>query len=661
LIRNSIASVALLALLLKTAISLTDPAHYFKIRVIDRATRRGVPLVELRATNDSRWITDSNGIVAFDDEGLMGRKVFFSISSHGYTYPKDGFGFSGVALDAKPGGSATIELDRQNIAERLYRITGEGIYRDSLMVGEPVPLRLPQLNGGVMGQDTVEVTPYHGKLYWFWGDTNRSDYPLGNFHTSGATSQEPSGGGLNPSAGIDLTYFTDSSGFCKAMLPNKEPGPVWIGGLCTVLDSQRNERLLCNYARMKGLGDVQERGLALFDDEREVFEPINSLDIKDPQCPLGHPVQVDVLGVSYVYSAISDSDPIPGVRVLRDLKHVTDPGAYEAYTCLAPGSRYNGTKSTVDRNADGTIRYAWKPATAAVTWKQQQELIHAGKLKSDEALIQLRDVDTGKVIQPAGGSVFWNRYLHKWVMIFGQLSGSTSLLGEIWYSAADTPTGLWVYARKIVTHNNYTFYNPAQDPFFNQSGGKEIFFEGTYTRTFSDNKDPTPRYDYNQIMYRLSLDDPRLMLPSPVYAIESKTSVEYCLGGSLAWGTAAGHIQGIPFFAMPAPVGSELLIPLYEVNTSTGLRLVAGATNPQERQSPLAYVVSTRRAQFEASVLEPLYEYRKSNGSWVYSTNPALKTDGIVRSPEPICRVWPNPMTFLPLDWSDHSHSNTHK
>ena len=35
-------------------------------------------------------------------------------------------------------------------------------------------------------------------------------------------------------------------------------------------------------------------------------------------------------------------------------------------------------------------------------------------------------------------------------------------------------------------------------------------FEGTYTTSFTDNKIKTPRYEYNQILYRLDLDDPAL-------------------------------------------------------------------------------------------------------------------------------------------------------
>src|SRR3954466_7054604 len=96
-------------------------------------------------------------------------------------------------------------------------------------------------------------------------------------------------------------------------------------------------------------------------------------------------------------------------------------------------------------------------------------------------------------------------------------AGGTSYLGEVWFAEADTPLGPWVYARKVVTHEKYSFYNPKQHPFFDQDGGRVIYFEGTYTTGFSGNTDPTPRYDYNQVMYRLDLADGRLNLPVAVY------------------------------------------------------------------------------------------------------------------------------------------------
>ena len=106
----------------------------------------------------------------------------------------------------------------------------------------------------------------------------------------------------------------------------------------------------------------------------------------------------------------------------------------------------------------------------------------------------------------------WNDYRQKWIMIAVQIGGS-SLLGEVWYSEADQPQGPWPLACKIVTHKDYSFYNPRHHPYFDQSGGRLIYFEGTYADTFSGAKFPTPRYNYNQVMYRLDLADPRLKLP----------------------------------------------------------------------------------------------------------------------------------------------------
>jgi len=82
----------------------------FRIEVVDDESGRGVPLVELRTVNQIRFVTDSNGIVAFDEPGLLGKRVFFHVKSHGYEYPKDGFGNPGVALATEPGGSARIEI-----------------------------------------------------------------------------------------------------------------------------------------------------------------------------------------------------------------------------------------------------------------------------------------------------------------------------------------------------------------------------------------------------------------------------------------------------------------------------------------------------------------------------------------------------------------------
>ena len=126
--------------------------------------------------------------VSIDDPGLAEQELYFFVSSHGYEMAADGFGMRGVRLRVEPGKTATVNIRRAQLAERLYRVTGEGIYRDTLLVGRAAPLRQPLVNAQVAGCDSVQNAVYQGRLFWFWGDTNRLSYPLGNFHASGATS-----------------------------------------------------------------------------------------------------------------------------------------------------------------------------------------------------------------------------------------------------------------------------------------------------------------------------------------------------------------------------------------------------------------------------------------------------------------------------------------
>ncbi len=79
-----------------TTPSWTDDAapasRYFRIRAIDATTGRGIPLVELETVNSILFVSDSAGLVAIDEPGLMGQSVFFHVRTHGYEFAKDGFG-----------------------------------------------------------------------------------------------------------------------------------------------------------------------------------------------------------------------------------------------------------------------------------------------------------------------------------------------------------------------------------------------------------------------------------------------------------------------------------------------------------------------------------------------------------------------------------------
>ena len=566
----------------------------FEILVVDQENGRGVPLVELRTVNSAAWWTDSAGLVAFDETGLMGVEVFFHVQSPGYVYPIDGFGNRGVKLRPVPGGSATIKLRRMNVAERLYRITGEGIYRDSVRLGRPVPTRQPLLNGLVMGQDTVIATPYRDKIYWFWGDTDRVSYPLGNFAASGATSELPGRGGLDPGAGLDLNYFVDATGFSKPMCPDFGPGLHWIESVMTVPDEKGVERLVARVASQKGLVPAYAWHQAVFNDDTMIFESKVRWELTESH-DSSHPFRATVNGVDYLYL-------YPNFRVPRRLDSLSNLSCYEALTCVAGEGKLPAASAVVDRDAAGRPRYTWKPGAVRLDSGRLRQLISAGKLKPEEGWMHLHDIETGEPIPAGRGSVAWNEFRRRWVMLV------SAQPGEIWFAEADTPAGPWAYARRVVSHGDYNFYNPTQHAFFDQEGGRVIYFEGTYTAAFSGAKAKTPRYDYNQIMYRMTLDDPRLGLPAPVYRMrggDGKT--RYALGERLAETQEWARVSEAAFFAVPPTRPRAGLVPVYAVSRDGHTVLEAGAPAGSNRNlEPLFHALPGTAVAAAKSL----------NGSW---------------------------------------------
>jgi hypothetical protein len=284
----------------------------FVIRVVDAETGRGVPLVELRLRDESFYYTDSNGVAAITEPWLFGGHAFFTMQSHGYENDEG-------ALRVVSGGKEQIKIKRRNIAERLYRITGAGIYRDSLIAGISVPLKHPLLNGKVVGQDTAVAVPYAGKIYWIWGDTFGPNHML--FSVSGATSELPGKGGLDPDVGVNLTYFTGSDGFSKPMLPLPRKGLVWIEGLLTTRDPSGRERLVATYTRQQQLGKADERGVAVFDDARQQFVVLKHWSGAGREHVSSHPARVMDNGRAYWYL-------YPNLRVPDDWHAIQDPSRW---------------------------------------------------------------------------------------------------------------------------------------------------------------------------------------------------------------------------------------------------------------------------------------------------------------------------------------------
>jgi len=595
------------------------PSAWFAIRVVDAETGRGVPMVELETVNHLRFYTDSHGTVAFREPGLMDRQIFFHVRSHGYEFPKDTYDYRGVRLKTTAGTEAVLKLKRLNIAERLYRVTGAGIYRDSHLLGRGAPIERPLLNGSVFGSDSVVTAIYRGRLHWFWGDTNRPSYPLGNFHVPFATSQLPGQGGLDPGLGVDLTYAVGKNGFAKeaARMPGK--GPTWIDGLVVLPDENQRPRLLAQYVKIKATLAVYERGAVQFDDERQQFGHRVTFPKDAPLFPHGHPFlhRADD-GHEYVYFA----GGLPMVRVRATLASYLDPSQYETHTFLRAG-----TETEVQRNPDGSLKLKWRRGLPKLSLKQVRQLIADGKIAAGESRIHLVDVETAKQVLTQHGSVYWNDHRQRWVMVISQSFGS-SMLGEIWFAEAARPEGPWAYARKIVTHNDYSFYNPKQHPYFAKDGGRTLFFEATYTSSFSGNKHPTPLYDYNQVMYRLPLDDPRLNLPVPVY--------EQPGDAGPAWSMVRHGDAASRFFALPKLAKGTVAI---GQDKKTG-RLVRLA-----KAADALFHAAADPAALGQNYLVPLYEWtRTSQDQAVYSYGTKPPANGNWhRSAKPLGHVWPLP------------------
>lgn len=615
--------MTLAAGLLSSTLWASSPNRPFAIQVVDEATQRGVPLVELETISHVRFWTDSDGWIAINDADLLGKKVWFAVRSHGYEAAKDGFGMQGQAFQLEPGGQGTLKLKRINLAERLYRATGSGIYRDSVLLDRKPPIAHPLGAAGVVGCDSVMAAIYQGKCFWFWGDTSRAEYPLAaNFHISGATTSLPQEGGLDPAVGMNFDYFVGPDKRVRGMAEMPGEGPTWISAV-TVLQEPGRERMLAGYVKIRNQLESYQWGFVEWNDKAERFEKVASFE-KRPQLflePQTHTfVKREPDGQEYIYF----TNPLPLTRVKADARAFVDPTQYEGYTCLKAGTLPE--ERQLDRGPDGKLRYAWKANTPKLTQKDQALLVKAGVLKPEEALLALRDAESGREVYAHSGSVYWNDYRKRWILITVELNGESSLLGEVWFAEADEPTGPWVYARKIATHDKYSFYNPKQHPFFDQEEGKTIYFEGTYTHTFSGNPVATPRYDYNQMMYRLDLSLPALNLPVAFYGDGE--------ADALASRSSGATSEPVAFFALERAGAQTVAI------VRNDGRLQVRAAN--DTSEPLFHALPDEEPAPRTTT--PLYEYvHGDTGKRLYKTDADWSAAGYKRTARAICRIWKNP------------------
>ncbi len=429
----------------------------FRINVVDRETKWPVPLVEFRTINQLRFVSDNAGVIAIDSPELMQQEMWFYVIGQGYEVPADGFGYRGLRLIPIEGRTARIEVTRTAIAKRVGRLTGVGLFVESQKFGE----YLDEPESQVFGCDSVQLANYKQKLFWAWGDTNVGAYPLGIFSMTGATTSLRPFDSLEPPLRPRFKPFLNKAGRLRGITAISGSGPTWLTGYVSLPDEKGTERLVAFYRKIKPPLDVYETGLCVWNDSTSNFERLKTTWVAGSGLPKpslaedGHPVfWTDETGQRWLFFG----NPFPRVKLPATFEAWQEPDSWK--TVLAPTSLLAGVN---DRK-----------------------------------------------ITPQSGSIAWNEYRKRWVAVFVQKGGEGSFLGDLWYAESESPIGPWGPATKILSHENYTFYNPRLYPEFNANDGRVLLFEGTYTATFANSPEKTPRYDYNQILYRLDLDDPKL-------------------------------------------------------------------------------------------------------------------------------------------------------
>ena len=624
------------------------PQQYFRISVVDQASGRGVPCVCLRTVDRVEYWTDSAGEAAIYEPELMGRTVFFYVESYGYSYPTNALGVAGVQLVAEPGGHAVVKIDRENIAERIYRCTGEGIYRDSELLGLPTPAIQEAGKEPVVGQDGGLMLPFRGKFLWSWGDTVGANFPLGVFKGVGATSDFPEDGGLDPDVGVRYHYFRDAKGGVRAMV-NVDAPIVWPMAPRLAVDKDGHEHLLMNYSQ----GYEPHGGILEFDEPSGHFRRVGDLP---PGSPFPYLCSA-VLHYRQQGREYFGFGPWGAVRSGTDLASNLDSRTWQYFTCLKTGATLKDGAGAFDRDADGALRWAWRTNAHILTDAEQAQLVREGTLRPEERWYRPVDVNTGADCLIHDGTVHWNAYRGRWICLRTQNFGD-SMVGEVLYFEGDTPLGPWCFCQKVVTHakgpkDTYGFYSVKQQPEFDKDGGRVVYFEGAFSQAFGARPVPIPRYDYNELMYKLDLADPRLFLPVPVYAMGDDASDLRTLRDI----ERKSRIGGIVCFAPDRPRAGT--VPVFAWGTDAGKTLLSW-DKPARQAARVAFYAlpaeDTALSNAPPSMTVLLYQYRRvTTGQTLYSTEAALAKAGYVRQAKPVCRVWRMPLRFnsfqVATDW----------
>lgn len=407
-----------------------------------------------------------------------------------------------------------------------------------------------------MGQDSLLAVVYKGKAYWFFGDTecpagprNTDCQHYGKF-TVGATSCVP---GVDAGCTIPPTlhYFTSEDSRApggmaddgrpdEALLQSWNPdgfvhpkamiaGPVnerydfntWVGTTAVIREGDE-ERMYTSYTQPQAGG---ASGLARWDDDAEVFVPVGN---PQPEPGIQWVMKQRPEDGNFIYWA----NPFVESRFPATFEGIENSSEVENFSPCSPDPNVGCTQPM------NSSSWGWKKGVPALGPNDERELIKKGLLSAADARMQVFDSRTSKPIDGflARGSVAWNSHRQKYILLADQQAemaigaGTGSRYGEIWYCEAPAMTGPWGACTKVVSHKKTgtSCYNPLQLTFMDEHDGQVVYIACTFTSMWSAEAPGTPttadsfgcqfdeyggvdcavavpRYEYNNLVYRLDL------------------------------------------------------------------------------------------------------------------------------------------------------------
>ncbi|MBL9113624.1 MAG: hypothetical protein JNJ83_01360 [Verrucomicrobiaceae bacterium] len=440
------------------------------VQVVDETSGRGIPMVVLSANNGATWVTDNAGWACVDEPDLQGQPIYLTAVSPGYVYPKDSAGFSGTEVKVEAGGTVVLKMMRTDLAERMARLTGTGLYRDSKALGKDIAIAAH--TPPPLARQSNALTELHrGEVCWLWQEAEQMTHPGQRLAVTGTKSRLAS-----PPSALAMEQWSPTPA-PQTLLP--VPGAPWVvvDGLVSVPDADGNARLVAHYI-IQGKDTAKvEHGLAELNEEG-LFDRIVVLgDEYQWQLPAGGAVKVKEHEQEWLYFA----RPFCTVRVPATFEAIRTPSFYQALTWDADAKDYR-----------------WQTERGPMEPSNEVELLAGGMVSANQARFRLLEAVSGTAVPVATGSVQWNEFRQRWVMI------ASAALDEVWYAESVKPEGPWGKAVRIVTLAGMDYRKVCQRPFLTEEKGRVIYFDGAVSGS------GLPRYEGCQLMYRLDLSDARL-------------------------------------------------------------------------------------------------------------------------------------------------------